>query len=280
MGNSRELLVAYFKQQADLDIPAYIFSDSFSPKSIGGKPKKTETTAPSAVTGDLPKSSRKAAWKPLSADKLMGKKKILPSSSALPVSTKRESLAELFRTTKTCQLCGLDKSRQNVVFGSGNADALLMIIGDAPTQEDDCQGKPFCGAIGELLTKMLAAIGIDRTKTFITTTVKCSPPGDRPPQPDEVRACGDILTRQIEIIRPKVILLLGSGTVKALFNGTDSVDDVRSRNGEAFYKTIPTFTTYSPSDIHRDSTYKRPAWEDLQKLQTTLKKAGFYDAAA
>jgi uracil-DNA glycosylase len=285
MADPKELLSAYFKQQADLDMPPFIFSDSFHPPIYRNDEKKSppENSRPLFAADNPPhgrQRNRPAALKPLSADKLMGQRKNAPPvSSSLP-SVKRSGLASLFHDVKPCQNCGLGKSRKSFVFGSGNPDACFMVIGSAPEKEDDSSGMPFSGQAGDLLTKMLAAINIDRTKAFITTVVKCRPPNDRAPDAEEIRACGSLLTRQIEIIAPKVFLILGDLAAHALLGAPESVDELRLRNGALFYKTIPAFLTYHPAAILRDNAHRRPAWEDLQKLQTALKEAGIYDTPA
>jgi len=137
------------------------------------------------------------------------------------------------------------------------------------------------GAAGELLTKMLAAIQIDRKKhAFITNIVKCRPPDNRNPEAGEILACSDMIARQIDIIGPKALLLLGRVAAHALLGSTDSVADLRKRNGSLFHKNIPAFVTYHPAALLRNDAYRRPAWEDLQKLQTILTDAGVYDVPA
>jgi DNA polymerase len=163
------------------------------------------------------------------------------------------------------------------VFGTGNPEALFMVIGEAPGEEEDLQGQPFVGAAGALLTKMLSAIDIDRKKhVFIANILKCRPPQNRNPETAEVQACSGILSRQIEIIAPKVILLLGRIAAHALLDTTDSISKMRSSTHE--YKGIPVFVTYHPAALLRNDSYRRPAWEDLQKLQKILKDVGVYDA--
>ena len=167
------------------------------------------------------------------------------------------------------------------MFGAGNPDALFMVIGEAPGEEEDRQGLPFVGAAGELLTKMLSAIAIDRAKqAFISNVVKCRPPGNRNPEPGEVLACSDLLAGQIEIISPKVLLLLGKVAAHALLESTETIAALRERNGKHFYKDIPVFVTYHPAALLRNDNYRRPAWEDLQKLQKALKDANVYATPA
>ena len=154
-----------------------------------------------------------------------------------------------------------------------------MVIGEAPGEEEDLQGQPFVGAAGALLTKMLAAIDIDRKKhVFITNVLKSRPPQNRNPEPSEILACSPILSRQIDIIAPKVILLLGRIAAHAILQSSDSISKLRARVHE--YRGISVFVTYHPAALLRNDEYRRPAWEDLQKLQMTLKEIGVYDAQA
>jgi DNA polymerase len=156
-----------------------------------------------------------------------------------------------------------------VVFGSGNVNASLLIVGDAPDRDDDIAGKPFAGAAGQLLTKMLAAIKLDRDKdAFLTTVVKCRPSEDRTPEAVEIHTCRSILMRQIEIMKPQMILLLGRVAAHAMLESSENVSALRARAHRI--GAIPAVVTYHPAALLRDETLKRPAWEDLQKLQALL----------
>ncbi len=280
-------LIAYFGQQAELDAPPHIFSDAFSLRGILGEKAGASgrvTPALKAAAGPIAKQPAGGAARPrqmampLPAHTFMRARQDFDEPSKLPSSEKRTKLAELFRETKACQKCALGKSRTSFVFGTGNPDALFMVIGEAPGQEEDRQGMPFVGAAGELLTKMLAAIEIDRAKqAFISNVVKCRPPENRNPDPAEILACSDLLARQIEIISPRVVLLLGRVAGHALLGSTESVADLRLRNGRHVYKNIPVFVTYHPAALLRNDSYRRPAWEDLKKLKTVLKESGVYD---
>lgn len=273
-------LASYFRQQSELGMPAYIFSSTFNAATVVSVNKSdNRPVQPSGPAKKITlmknsppeKNARtpKPTGLPLPASKLMTQK------NAAPLTGKRGKLAEFFHQVKTCRKCGLGNTRKNFVFGTGNPEAFFMVIGEAPGQEEDLQGQPFVGAAGELLTKMLAAIDIDRKKhAFITNVLKCRPPQNRDPETAEISACADILARQIEIISPKVILLLGRIAAHALLDSTDSIAKLRSHAHE--HKGIPVFVTYHPAALLRNDSYRRPAWEDLQKLQATLQEAGVY----
>jgi uracil-DNA glycosylase len=282
-----DLLIAYFKQQAQLDVPPYIVSDSFPLSTVITPQKNTgelastilKTSAPSRGR-PLSKGSLSPAM-PLPASKLIRRSESPPAIVTFPVSEKRKKLASLFHETKACQKCSFGKLRKSFVFGTGNPSALFMIIGEAPGEEEDRQGLPFVGAAGDLLTKMLAAINIDRTKqSFVSNIIKCRPPDNKNPEPGEILACSDLLARQIEIVAPKVILLLGDTATSALLDSRETVAVLRQRNGLHFYKDIPVFVTYHPAAMLGNDSFRRPAWEDLQKLQKALKDIGVYDVPA
>jgi uracil-DNA glycosylase len=285
MDERLNLLIAYFKQQAQLEVPPYIFSDSFSLSCIlGGNSSAPRSTvaAPSLsrrFAGPAAQSRQMAM--PLPAQAFIRKGQSFDAPAGPHASEKRTKLAHLFRETKACQQCGLGKLRTSFVFGTGNPDALFMVIGEAPGEEEDRQGQPFVGAAGDLLTKMLAAIEIDRTKhAFISNVIKCRPPENRNPDPVEIQACSGLLARQIGIIGPKVLLLLGRTASHALLGSTESIASLRERNGRHFYKNIPSFVTYHPAALLRNDSYRRPAWEDLKKLKLVLKDSGAYDVSA
>lgn len=185
--------------------------------------------------------------------------------------TIRKELADLYYRSKECTACSLCQSRNSVVFGSGNATADILIVGEAPGFEEDQQGLPFVGPAGQLLTKMLQAINVDREKeTFICNVLKCRPPGNRTPSTQESLTCLPILKRQIAIIRPKIILLLGKTAASTVLDREDSINKLRGH--EYNYHGIPTYVSYHPAALLRNSTLKRPAWEDLQKLQVRYRE--------
>ena len=181
----------------------------------------------------------------------------------------RDALVKLYNENKNCKACGLGRMRKNFVFGSGNACAGLMVIGEAPGAEEDEQGLPFVGRAGELLTKMLAAIGCDRKKdVFIANVLKCRPPENRNPDADEILACRHILLSQIEIIKPRVILLLGRIAAHTLLDAAASIATLRTQSHTV--AGVPAFVTYHPAALLRNEEHKRPAWEDLKKVQKAL----------
>ncbi len=178
-------------------------------------------------------------------------------------------LASLAAVAETCTRCRLAQGRQKVVFGSGNPAAELMLIGEGPGAEEDRLGLPFVGAAGELLTKIIQAIDLRREDVYIANVVKCRPPGNRDPQPDEVAACRGFLERQIDLVKPRLIVILGRVAAQTLL-GTDS--PIGRLRGQWFQvRDIPAMVTYHPAALLRNQAFKRPTWEDMQLVRDRLR---------
>jgi DNA polymerase len=191
----------------------------------------------------------------------------------LTFEQKREAMKKLF--FDGCSLCHLSQTRNKIVFGSGNVDASVLIIGEAPGEEEDAQGLPFVGAAGQLLTQMLAAVQIDRAKdAFITNVLKCRPPSDENPDKADIATCLPILKKQIDIIQPRAILLLGKTAAHAVLGTAETIANMRSQ--VFHYNTIPCMVIYHPSALLKNASYKRPAWEDLKKFKELLDSLGVY----
>jgi uracil-DNA glycosylase family 4 len=189
-----------------------------------------------------------------------------PSPGAAPRSAELESLAA---TVAGCTRCRLAEGRKSVVFGSGNPAADLMLIGEGPGAEEDRQGLPFVGPAGELLTKIIQAIEMKRDDIYIANVVKCRPPGNREPQPDEVQACRGYLEKQIAFVRPKVLVALGRTAAHTLLGSESPIGQLRGRWYQAF--GIPTMVTYHPAALLRNQALKRPTWEDMQQVRDRLR---------
>lgn len=171
---------------------------------------------------------------------------------------------------KACTSCELYKTRTNVVFGSGNRAAKLMIIGEAPGANEDQQGLPFVGRAGQLLTAMLQAIGIERDQIYITNILKSRPPNNRDPKLEEVAACTPFLLRQLELVSPKLILSLGRISAHFLLKTNASLGSLRGRFFEYEYQQIPLLVTYHPAYLLRSPRDKRKAYQDLQLVAKRL----------
>src|SRR5512143_1362981 len=184
-----------------------------------------------------------------------------------PLST-LDTLDKLAAHVASCTRCPLYSTATNPVPGEGNANADFMCVGEAPGATEDETGRPFVGAAGQLLTKILAAIDLRREDVFICNVLKHRPPGNRNPRPEEVAACSPYLIRQIEIIRPKVILALGTFAAQTLLDTKLSIGKLRGQVHR--YYGVPLIVTYHPAALLRNPSWKRPAWEDVKLARRIL----------
>jgi uracil-DNA glycosylase family 4 len=178
-------------------------------------------------------------------------------------------LAEIAAQVAACTRCALHRGRRHAVPGEGVAHPLLLVVGEGPGAEEDASGRPFVGKAGQLLDRMLKAIKLERgANCFIANVVKCRPPGNRDPLPEESEACLPYLRAQIAALRPRAILAVGRVAAQALTGLTAGVGELRRR--ELAWEGIPLAVTYHPSAVLRDPSLRRPVWEDLQRLQAAL----------
>lgn len=173
---------------------------------------------------------------------------------------------------ETCTACPLHASRTRAVAGVGNRGADLLVIGEAPGAEEDRRGEPFVGRSGRLLDEMLRAIGLDRETVYITNVVKSRPPDNRDPKPDEIAACEGYLSRQIELIRPKVILAVGRIAGQSLLRTTETLGRLRGRWHHYGPRETPLLVTYHPAYLLRKPIGKRDAWADLRQVRDRLRE--------
>jgi DNA polymerase len=177
-----------------------------------------------------------------------------------------ERLREAALACRRCRLC---ETRSTVVFGEGSRRPRLLVIGEAPGADEDASGRPFVGKAGQLLTKMLAAIGLAREDVFIANVLKCRPPGNRPPAPDEVAACRPYLDEQIRLLDPELLLLLGNHATRAVLGTDRGITSLRGRITTT-PAGRPALPTYHPSFLLRTPEAKRDSWLDLQLVAKTL----------
>ena len=192
-----------------------------------------------------------------------------------PAAERREELVELYREVKECRRCPLYATRTQVVFGSGNADADLMFVGEAPGFHEDQQGIPFVGAAGKLLEKLLDEIGMTRGDVFIANVLKSRPPGNRDPQLEEIEACKPYLTRQIELIEPRVICTLGNFSTKLLTRRQDGITRVHGRPQDHVIAGLPIriYPIYHPAAGLRSTAMLETLREDFNQLPELLAAA-------
>ena len=183
-------------------------------------------------------------------------------SSELDLASIREDIGDCTR----CKLCTL--GRKQIVFGVGNPHADLMFVGEAPGRDEDIQGIPFVGRAGQKLTQIIEAIGLTREDVYIANVIKCRPPDNRNPEPDEVEKCEPFLFRQIDTIKPKVIVALGKFAAQCLLRTTDPITRLRGR--EFKYRDAILIPTYHPAYLLRTPSAKRDVWDDMKKVRSIL----------
>lgn len=182
----------------------------------------------------------------------------------------RVSWSSLLSDVRSCEKCGLCRGRMNAVPGEGDPNADLMFIGEGPGAEEDRLGRPFVGRSGELLTKMIHAIGLERSEVYICNVVKCRPPGNRNPAPEEAEACLPYLRGQVALVRPRVIALLGR--VACQYTLRENISITRDHGRWFERKGVWMMPTFHPAALLRDPAKKRDAWEDFQKLRDKLRE--------
>ena len=167
-----------------------------------------------------------------------------------------------------CRGCELHRTRTQTVFGIGDVRARWMVIGEAPGYEEDRTGEPFVGRAGQLLNAMLRAVGLDRSDVYIANVLKCRPPGNRDPRPEEIVRCAGYLRRQIELVNPRIILALGRIAAQSLLNSTAPLGRLRGQMHFLPAGKVPVVVTYHPAYLLRSPLHKRRAWEDLVRART------------
>ena len=205
----------------------------------------------------------------LELQSLAGRDGIFPVEGIQAPSNAR-ALTRLRSEIGNCTRCKLHPHRTYLVFGSGNPDARLMLIGEAPGEEEDLQGQPFVGKAGQLLTRILKAMGLERDEVYIANILKCRPPQNRNPQPDEIETCQPFLRKQVEIIRPKVVCALGTFAAQTLLQTNEKISFLRGRFHDYFgTKLMP---TYHPAYLLRNPQNKRLVWEDMKLIMKELEE--------
>ncbi|BCA79578.1 uracil-DNA glycosylase [Desulfuromonas sp. AOP6] len=186
------------------------------------------------------------------------------------VLCQRESLDEILADLGDCRRCPLCEDRKNIVFGVGNPQARLVLVGEAPGREEDEKGEPFVGEAGRLLDRILRAMGLGRDQVYICNVEKCRPPGNRDPRPEEIAACEPFLIRQLASIRPSVIVALGKFATQTLLR--DQTPITRLRGTWKDYHGIPLMPTYHPAYLLRNPSGKQEVWEDMKQVLKRLQQ--------
>lgn len=188
-----------------------------------------------------------------------------------PDSAAVATLESLREAIGDCTRCKLHSSRRTLVFGEGNPQARLMFIGEAPGEDEDRQGRPFVGKAGQLLTKIIEAMGYRRNAVYIANILKCRPPGNRNPQPDEIATCEPFLRKQVDLVRPLVICALGTFSAQTLLQTDQKISRLRGRFHD--YRGIRLMPTYHPAYLLRNPDEKKKVWDDMQKIMAVLKES-------
>jgi len=221
---------------------------------------------------DLPSPPRETASAPLQSglfgDVAEDRSKRVAVSNAPPPAHVDASLEEIRNDIGECRRCRLHEKRTNIVFGEGNPRARLVFVGEGPGAEEDLTGRPFVGRAGQLLDKIIEAIGMRRDEVYIANIVKCRPPGNRTPERDEVATCEPFLLRQLAFIKPEVIVALGSPAFQCLLRTREPITRARGQWRE--WNGIKVMPTFHPAYLLRSPDKKREAWEDIKKVRDYL----------
>ncbi len=196
---------------------------------------------------------------------------VIPKTAPVQ-ATKTQAISENLQAVRTelgdCTRCKLHSERKNIVFGVGNPQADFLIVGEAPGRDEDLQGEPFVGQAGKLLTDILAAIGLSRSDVYICNVIKCRPPNNRPPEPDEIETCSPFMQAQIKAVSPKIICTLGKFATQTVLKNDRAISSIRG-NFQT-YEGIPVMPTYHPAYLLRNPAAKKEVWEDMKKIHAEL----------
>jgi len=286
MTDPRTLLATYFAQRRqmgeawwllELEVPASSAPAARSPAPRVPEPAE-QPPRPAPQTARSPGEAAPAARSPRGAkDWRRGAPPIPATGIVVPRPVEdlfnRDPLAglsleELAAAVRSCTKCPLCRDRTQAVPGEGPADASLVVVGEGPGATEDETGRPFVGRAGQLLTDILAAVELPRERVFICNVVKCRPPGNRRPQPEEIAACVPYLYRQLDLIRPKVILAMGNTAAETLLNTKQSLGALRGRVHQ--FRGIPVVVTYHPAALLRNPHWKKPTWDDVRIARALL----------
>lgn len=250
----------------------------FAPSQTIRQPRMMPSQAGRANAPNVSKPKTQEKQKPKSAGNLFSLMDLVETASpeqenrakagAIQGRDSTELLRKLYAGFKDCEACPLGTTRTKFVFGEGPPDADLMFVGEGPGRDEDLSGRPFVGRAGQLLDKIIGAMGFQRDQVFIANVVKCRPPGNRTPLPDEMSACSPILRRQIEAVNPKVIVVLGSTALKFFAGSNASI--MRMRGHFMNWEERVLMPTFHPAYILRNPRAKREVWEDMKQVMSRM----------
>jgi uracil-DNA glycosylase len=267
----RDLLARYFRQLAELGIDEVVLDGLSAERALALLTRRDAPEVPTAAPGARARDAagRRLTARALAAAAGLDAPAAAPPSPAAPPPAGAPSLPALSMAAAACTRCELHATRTNVVFGEGSATADVLVVGEAPGQEEDRTGRPFVGRAGRLLDLLLMTAGFPRESVYICNVLKCRPPNNRNPLPDEVAACtSSFLHAQLEAIAPKVVLAVGKFAAQALLHSEESIG--RLRGAVHTYRGTPLIVTYHPAFLLRSPQMTRVAWQDFQLLRKVL----------
>ena len=243
-----------------------------------GPVARSPAPAPAVQPAPVTESSRSARTLALPGfEEFASNRPAVPSFAPDPVAITFEpradlplTLPELASAVASCRQCGLCETRTQTVFADGSPTARLVFVGEAPGRDEDAQGLPFVGRAGQLLNKMIAAIDLKREEVYICNVLKCRPPENRVPAPEEVERCRPYLEQQISLVKPVLICALGLSAAQALLQTKATMSSMRGKT--FFYRGVPVIPTYHPAALLRNPGLKREAWIDLQRVRDVLRE--------
>lgn len=266
---ARESVEAWLAYFADLKIDSFYLDRalaSVNPDDSDAPIARTASVYTPSTAAALRAKLRASSPAPSSAAPLPAVK--LASLFEESVRIEGDSLERIREDIGDCKRCRLCQQRNTIVFGSGNARAQLVFVGEGPGRDEDIQGLPFVGRAGKLLTQMIEAMGLKREDVYICNVVKCRPPENRAPEPDEMETCSPFLYRQLAVIQPKVVVCLGAIAFQALYGAKQSISRLRGQWLE--FRGIPMMATYHPAYLLRNPNAKGDVWDDLKKVMAHL----------
>jgi len=258
-------LTDFYRRDAE---PVAAVDDPKLGRSVAEELAEREGLLQAAVAGAAQSATESAAQlkNPSGEDPTIKTRKVFSAppqiAGAVPVEERAAALQAIREDLGDCTRCALYKGRHTIVFGVGDPAARLMFVGEGPGADEDAQGEPFVGRAGQLLNNMIAAMGLKREECYIANIVKCRPPGNRTPEPDEANTCTPFLFRQIDVVRPQVLVALGATAATYLLGARQPLAGLRGRVHA--YRGMSLIVTYHPAFLLRDPRQKKEAWADLQ----------------
>ncbi len=268
-GEARANVEAWLEYFSELRISSF-YLDRAEPAGATAAGSSVTITAPATATYVPTSSAAMRAKLQASAPAPVAPLPVVKSASLFEAGPRVENdtLERIREDIGDCKRCRLCQQRNKIVFGSGSARADLVFVGEGPGRDEDIQGLPFVGRAGKLLTQMIEAMGLKREDVYICNVVKCRPPENRAPEPDEMDTCSPFLYRQLAVIKPKAVVCLGAIAFQALYGAKQSISRLRGQWLE--FRGIPMMATYHPAYLLRNPNAKGEVWEDLKKVMVHL----------